>query len=100
MLDNMQRDQEVSLQTLLGNEQQVLNLRPLDKDKFVKPKETRFRRNNSNSRTVNNGGGEDEKKHATKRTYFKTLEQMIMSSPRTKNELNEGSVLKQFKEAL
>ena len=89
MLDNMQRDQEVSLQTLLGNEQQVLNLRPLNKDKFLKPKGTRFRGNNSISKTINNTSQEDdgESKHKRRKTYFKTLETMILSSPRTKHEL-------------
>ena len=74
MLDNMQRDQEVSLQTLLGNEQQVLNLRPLDKDKFLKPKGTRFRGNNSISHTVVDTENDAESKHKRRRTYFKTLE--------------------------
>ena len=85
----MQRDQEVSLQTLLGNEQQVLNLRPLNKDKFLKPKGTRFRGNNSISKTINNTSQEDdgESKHKRRKTYFKTLETMILSSPRTKHEL-------------
>ena len=74
----------------MGNEQQVLNLRPLDKDKFYKAKGTRKRGNNSNSRTVNNTEDDGESKHKSKRTYFKTLETMILSSPRTKNELMEG----------
>ena len=35
MLDNMQRDPEVNLKTLIGQEQKVLNLRPTDKSKFL-----------------------------------------------------------------
>jgi hypothetical protein len=41
MLDNMQRDPEVNLKTLIGNEEQVLNLRPLDKEKFLLSQESR-----------------------------------------------------------
>ena len=64
MLDNMQRDPEVSLKTLIGSEQLVLNLRPVDKSKFLQ-------RNSVPSKPV------IEKTPKTK-LYFKTLEQNLI----------------------
>ena len=63
MLDNMQRDPEVSLRTLLGNDEAVMNLRPNDKSKFIKIKKPRR-----------------ERSAVEKKMYFKTLEQNLKTT--------------------
>ena len=67
MLDNMTRDPEVNLKSLLGSEFAVMNLRPTDKSRFLPKSEIRKPRGYSTTRGQNKVASNDK-------LYFKTLE--------------------------
>lgn len=76
-------------------------MRPLDKDKFVKPlRESKFRTKKKSVQYINTTEEEVDTSPTRNRTYFKTLEQMVLSAPREKHELQEGKALKDMKAAL
>ena len=78
MFDNMTRDPEVNLKSLLGSEYAVMNLRPTDKSRFLQKKsENRKPRGSTTTRN-------DKEK-----LYFKTLEQ---------NLIQQGDMVKQLRD--
>ena len=72
-----------------------MNLRPLDKKRHMTNivKET-----NKTDNDFVNPNESTTRKH--KKLYFKTLEQITLSSPRKPGEKNEGTALKSLKKAL